>query len=932
MNIAQIVENLKKLNESWHKGSFIYDFLLAYDTNKSVIQRFKKGQLNISKNADEIIWKKKLFYKVVTAEEIQSVLESISKDARVAKNHIRFIIVTDLNTLAAIDTKSNERIETALADLVNYVTFFLPLAGMETYTAPLENEADVKAAVQMAKLFDEIKKNNPTETAQQVHHLNIFLSRLLFCFFAEDTGIFPKYLFTGSISNQTQQDGSDLGNYIEQLFDVLNTEKRDIKTPAYLKVFPYVNGGLFKDPIPLPVFTFKSRKAIIESGGENWAAINPDIFGSMIQAVITPEKRSSLGMHYTSVPNIMKVVKPLFLDELYEEFEAAKNNPSALNKLLARIASIRIFDPACGSGNFLIIAYKELRYLEIQILLQLKGGQANTFTGFEEKQQRLFPKRQLSLADSKPKAAQMELFSRIELNHFFGIELDDFAHEVAKLSLWLAQHQMNVEFNKLIGTTNPSLPLRDAGVIVQGNATRLNWEKVCPKPKIGEVFILGNPPYLGSGLQSVQQKNDMAYVFTGIDDFKKLDFIACWFFLGKKYITNFSAKFAFVSTNSICQGEQVSILWPQFFNSGLEIFFAYQSFKWKNNAKANAAVSVVIIGISNSTTKNKFLYAFDKYSLVKNINPYLVASSNIFVIPRKTSLSKLPEMIKGSSPGDNGNLILSEEETNKLIKDYPLIKKIIKKYVGADELMKGKIRYCLWISDNNIGFANSIPEVKERFEKCRIFREKSKKEATIKIANTPYFFDERKFQELPSIIVPQTGSEKREYIPISFVNSDTIISNAARVIYTSEFYIFSIIISKMHIIWVRAVAGRLKMDMQYSNTLCYNTFPFPLITSIQKSELEKHVHDILEQRAKHTEKTLAEMYDPKNMPEGLLIAHRDLDATIEKCYRAKPFESDEERLAWLFKLYEQMIAEEKTKGTLFATEPKLKKRKRNKYA
>lgn len=928
MTLSQIESNLKKVINHFDATTFIYDFLLAYNTPKSVIQRFKKGTLNLSKNVDEIIWKPKLFYKYVSTVELQNVLASIKKDARVSKNKIRFIIVTDNKTIIAFDTKTNESIEVAINDLLSHVTFFLPLAGMEKYTTQAENDADVKAAVQMAKLFDEIKKTNPTDSITQVHNLNVFLSRLLFCFFAEDTEIFKKNLFTSSLNNHTQNDGSDLSDYLQNLFNVLNIADRGQDVPAHLKAFPYVNGGLFRTPIPLPNFTYKSRKAIIDSGGENWAAINPDIFGSMIQAVVSPDKRGSLGMHYTSVPNIMKVIRPLFLDELYEEFEAAKNNPTALNKLLGRIANIRIFDPACGSGNFLIIAYKELRYLEIQILLQLKSLQSNSPTGFEEKQQQLFGKQQLSLADTKPQGLQMELFSRIELNHFFGIELDDFAHEVAKLSLWLAQHQMNLEFNKLIGTKNNTLPLSDAGVIVHGNATRLNWETVCPKPRVGEVFILGNPPYKGSGLQSVEQKSDMVFVFQEIDDFKKLDFITCWFYLGKRYIENHNSKFAFVSTNSICQGEQVSILWPQFFNAGLEIFFAYQSFKWNNNAKAVAAISVVIIGISNITSKNKHLYSADKYSLVKNINPYLVASSNIIVEPRKKSLSDLPEMIKGSSPGDDGNLLLSEDEKSKLIKEFPQTKRLLKKYVGADELMNGKSRFCLWITEKDIEFAMSIPFINNRLEKCKIFRLKSKKEATQKIANTPYYFDERKYQEKNSIIIPQTGSEKRKYIPIGFLNPDTVISNAARVIYTSELTLFAVIISRMHIVWVRAVAGRLKMDMQYSNTLCYNTFPFPTITQQQKSELEKHVHNVLEQRAKHTEKTLAELYDPEDMPEGLLLAHKNLDIAIEQCYRAKPFESDEERLTYLFKMYEEMIEAEKTKGTLFAPEPKIKKSKK----
>lgn len=917
MSLQQIENNLKSLLESIDTNTFIYDFLTAYNAPKSAITRLKNGSLNISKIAGEIIWKKKVFYKQVYTHELQSILPQIIKDERISKNQLRFIIVTDNETLVACDTKTLEQIETPIANLLQHVTFFLPLAGMEKYKTHEENEADVKAAVQMAKLFDEIKKTNPTNTAEQIHHLNIFLSRLLFCFFAEDTGIFSTNLFTSSINNHTQQDGSDLATYLENLFNILNTEHREPSTPAYLNVFPYVNGGLFKTQINLPKFTFKSREAIIKSGGENWAAINPDIFGSMIQAVVTPDQRGNLGMHYTSVPNIMKVIQPLFLDELHTEFEASKNNPTALNKLLGRIANIRIFDPACGSGNFLIIAYKQLRLLEIKILLQLKNTANQTTTGFEDKKPELFGKPQLSLADAKPQFYQMELFTRIELNHFFGIELDDFAHEIAKLSLWLAQHQMNVEFNSILGSQNPSLPLRDAGVIVQGNATRLNWETICPKPNIGEVYILGNPPYLGSGLQNLEHKEDMAIVFKDFEEYKKLDYICCWFILGQKYIANSNNKLAFVSTNSICQGEQVGILWSIILKNNIEIFFAHQSFKWTNNAKANAGVSVIVIGLQETNSKEKKLFSNNSLHYVKNINPYLSSAKNVIVYPRKTSISNFSEMIKGSSPSDDSNLLLNEEEYEYLITNYLELKPILKKYVGADEFMNGKKRFCIWVTNDTLNLALSNELLLSRFEKVKQFRLKSKKSATQKLANTPYFFDERKYKNLNSILIPQTGSEKREYLPVGFMDKETIVSNATRVIYSNSNYLFGILSSKMHIIWIRAIAGRLKMDMQYSNTLCYNTFPFPPITQSQKDILEQHTHNILRERAKHSHKTLAQLYDPKEMPEGLRQAHQANDLAIEKCYRDKHFENDEERLAHLFKLYEQMIEEEKTKGTLF---------------
>jgi len=850
----------------------------------------------------------------------------------IVKNQIRFVVVTDYQSILAIDTKTHEQREIALTDLKDHVTFFLPLAGMEKYQAEEEKDADVKAATYMAKLFDEIKKTNPTSTLDDVHYLNVFLSRLLFCFFAEDTGIFQKNLFTGSIANFTQQDGSDLSDYLEKLFDVLNIEYRPDDTPTYFKVFPYVNGGLFRERFPVPLFNFKSRDAILKGGSENWADINPDIFGSMIQAVVTEDKRGNFGMHYTSVPNIMKLIRPLFLDELEEEFERVKFSVAGLNKLWGRIANIRIFDPACGSGNFLIIAYKQLRYLEIKILLQLKALQTNSFTGFEEKQAALFAKSQLTLADNRNQAVQLEMFSRIELNHFFGIEIDDFAHEIAKLSLWLAQHQMNVEFNKVIGATSATLPLRDAGVIVQGNATRLNWEEVCPKPKVGEVFILGNPPYLGAGKQSKNQKLDMLSVFKSIKGYKKLDYVSCWFYLGLKYLKNTEASYAFVSTNSICQGEQVGILWPLILNNDLEIIFAHKSVKWQNNAKSNAQVSFIILGIGKKSNKEKKLFGTDKYILTKNINPYLASTSNLIVYPRGKSLSNLPLMISGLKVSDDGNLILAEKEKEELIAKYDNLNIFIKSYVGADEFINSKKRFCIWVNNSNMEFAYSIPELRERFDKVKVFRLKSTKQATVKKAVSPFQFDETNLNENSSLFIPQTGSEKREYLPIGFLEEGSVISNGARAIYNPPHHLFSILSSKMHILWIKAIAGRLKMDMQYSNTLCYNTFPFPPIIASQKEELEQHTHNVLEQRAKHSEKTMSELYDPRKMPIGLKEAHHQLDLAVEICYRTKPYENDEERLAYLFNLYEKMIAEERTNGTLFAKTLKPKKAKKKQDA
>jgi len=896
MNITQIENNLHQLVKTFNEDTFIYDMLLAYGTPKASIKRLQQGGLNLSKVEGEIAWKKKLFFKSVQKEDVHVTIDEIKRDEKRTKHDPRFIIITDFLTLLAIDRKTLDTLDIPILEIAKHFDFFLPLIGMEKAQHQNENPADVKAAERMAKLYDELRKDNQTNTTEEIHSLNVFLSRLLFCFFAEDTGIFEKGLFTDGISSHTQQDGSDLNSYLDKLFEVMNTEpaKRN-SLPAYLEAFPFVNGGLFKKNHLVPIFTKKSRQATINNGDLDWSAINPDIFGSIMQSVVSNAQRSGFGMHYTSVPNIMKVIGPLFLNDLYQEFELAKGNPKKLNSLLQRISKIKIFDPACGSGNFLIIAYKELRRLEMKIFKELG-----------------------SLS-----------FSYINLENFYGIELDDFAHEVAILSLWLAEHQMNQEFFKEFGRTKPALPLKKTGNIVHGNATRIDWDKVCPKKKDEEIYILGNPPYLGYALQSQEQKADMLIVFRRVEEYKKLDYIACWFYLGGNYIRNSNSKFAFVSTNSICQGEQVAILWPNIFEGVLEIGFAHQSFKWKNNAKANAGVTVVIIGIQNHSISEKKIYTSNKYSIVKEINAYLVASSNIIVHSRNKPLSDLPEMIKGSSPGDGGNLTLSETEVEILLKQNPEANIFIKKYLGADEFLYNKLRYCIWVDKKDVDLAYSIIPLKNRFEMCRQFRIKSKKEATRKKSETPYDFDEKKYKASNSIIIPQTTSELREYIPIGFLNSDIVISNAARVIYNAEPWLFSILTSKFHKVWIDAVAGRLETRIQYSNTLCYNTFPFPFVNETQKQELKSNVLTVLEERENHSEKTLAQLYNPDKMPEGLRNAHYQLDLAVERCYRSKPFESDKERLEYLFKLYEQMISEEKERnGELNFDQPKTKKKKK----
>ena len=910
MTITQIEKNLQNLISNFNQETFIYELLLAYGTPKASISRLQNGNLNLFKGPGCVNWKKKVLFKELFEHDLHQALIDLKPQAI---HDQRFVIVTDYKGLMAFDTKTADTLDAEIENLPKHLDFFLPWAGMEKAQYALENPADVKAAEKMARLYDEIRKDNPDTSPEFVHGLNVFLSRLLFCFFAEDTNIFNDKQFTGAIASHAQADGSDMNVYLDRLFDALNTPKELRKDlPNYLNDFPYVNGGLFRQKYPSPVFTRRSRQIIIDSGELDWSAINPDIFGSMIQAVITPEHRGGLGMHYTSVPNIMKVIEPLFLNELYEAFETAKGNPKKLNELLYRLSKIKIFDPACGSGNFLIIAYKELRKLEIAIIHHLQELQRMA-AGFSPKleQMSFIPKSQLSLAAS----FQVELFSRIHLSQFYGIELDDFAHEIAQLSLWLAEHQMNVEFKKEFGQTSPTLPLKESGNIVHGNACRIDWEIVCPKSSDSEVYILGNPPYLGSRNQTNEQKEDMQFVVG--KNYKSLDYISCWFIKSSVFANNCNVQFAFVSTNSITQGEQVSLLWPQVLKDNLEITFAVQSFKWQNNAKSNAAVIVIIVGIGNKSQKTKKIYNDNRYSIVPIINPYLVSGGTTYISRQSTSISKLPNLVYGSMPNDGGNLILTREEKDELINQYPIAESFIKLFIGAHDFLNGGERWCLFIDDNQLKDAIKIPFINSRLQAIKSIRSQSTEKSTQALSSTPHKYYFSAHRNTDSIIIPRHSSERREYIPIGFLTDKTLIADSALAIYDAKAWTFCVVTSNMHMTWVRAVAGRLKSDYRYSSSLCYNTFPFPDISESQKKELETHVYKVLEERERHSEKTLAQLYDPDKMPDGLREAHRQLDFAVERCYRSKPFESDEERLEYLFKLYEKMIAEEQTRGSLF---------------
>ena len=907
MNSQKIEEDVRSIVENYSATDFIYDFLIAFGFTKMTIKRLREGNSNLAQKDNQLIIKQKLFYEYSSDGDIYSIIDDLKNDSATYTHKPRFIIVNNDKELLAIDTKTQETLAVELNELYKNIDFFMAWTGKEKYVAHQENPADVKAAEKMANIYDEIVKLNPNLTEKDnSHSLNIFLTRLLFCFFAEDTGIFEDNIFTKTIVNHTNEDGSDLADILGMLFESL--DKKDNEKggyPAFIQEFPYVNGKLFTNKVDIPKLNAKVRKLMIDCGNQDWKEINPDIFGSMFQAVSVAEVRSGLGQHYTSVPNIMKVIEPLFLNDLREEYEKA-DSEKKLRKLLDRIYNLKIFDPACGSGNFLIIAYKQLRLLEMDIIKKI--------------------------CDVTGQGALM--LSNIQLSQFYGIEIDDFACEIATLSLWLAEHQMNRKFKELFGDCKPALPLSKSGNIVCGNATRLDWEKVCPKGIKGfthkemeqmtlvelekykqlelqgsenEIYILGNPPYLGARLQSDTQKMDMYHVFNNVvEGYNNLDYIACWFKKATDYIINTNAYFAFVTTNSICQGSQVSILWKHLLEHNVEISFAYQSFKWTNNAKGNAGVTCVIIGLRNISNKPKYLIDEGIKAEVKNINGYLIDYNNVYIEKSRNPISNFPDICFGSMPNDDGNLILNSEEADKICVKYPQYKHLVKLFLGSKEFIRGEQRYCLWITDEDYDKLENCPEILDRINKVATYRMESKRDATNKLADVPYRFGEVRYSETNSIIMPRVSSENRQYIPCGFLNSNTVISDSALAIYNAESWVFGVVTSRMHMVWVRAVAGRLKTDYRYSAELCYNTFPFPDITDKQKQIIEMHVNNILAEREKHSDKTMAELYDPDKMPQGLREAHHSLDLAIEKCYRQAPFENDEKRLEHLFKRYEIM--------------------------
>lgn len=882
----QATEALKQLVGRQLRDTLGFELLRIFcGYGDASIRRIVDGKGNDAKDGRTLLVKKKLAYRPVESGDLTEALHALTSDPAVAKKEPRLYVVCDGTNVLACDPKEDDIYSNTVDLLWRDFEFFKPLAGIEKVRYAEEAEADVKSAEMMARIYDDIRRYNDVHDVQQIHALNLFMSRLLFCYFAEDTGLFPNVnLFTNALKTCTKSDGTDLAPFIGQLFEAMaipdNAAQRS-SMPEAVRRFPYVNGGLFREQTPIPVLSYRTRLLMLKCGDYDWKRINPDIFGSMIQAVVTPDMRAGLGIHYTSVTNIQKVIRPLFLDALVDEYTNSKDNPKRLNQLLVRLSKIKFFDPACGSGNFLIIAYKSIRALEIRIwdrLRELSGGQG------------IMP------------------FSNIRLTQFFGIEIDEYACDTARLSLWLAEHQMNNAFYEAFGSRPNPLPLHQNGNVVCGNACRMDWAEVCPHTAEEEVYVMGNPPYLGSKLQSPEQKEDLRIAMPTLKENRSMDYISAWFWKGAHYIKGTHARYAFVTTNSLCQGEQVGMLWGHIFDLGLTIFFAHTSFKWSNNAKHNAGVTCAIVGVASQYTGLRKLYNEREIRLVQNINPYLSEGANLIVRKNYTPPTGLPKMNFGCMPYDGGNLLMTEQENEEFCALYPQDVDLVKRLCGSYEFINKVNRYCFWIDDADLPRALANPYIAARIERTKQVRLKSKDKAGRELAKRPYQFREFFNIESNTIIVPAHSSENRDYIPIGFFekNEQVVIPNSALAVYDAELWLFGVLTSKMHNIWVRAVGGRLKTDYRYSATLCYNTFPFPKISAEQKNELNALAREVLGARAEHTEMTLGEMYNPETMPVDLRLAHQALDVAIERCYRPEPFLSDEERLEYLFKLYERM--------------------------
>jgi type II restriction/modification system DNA methylase subunit YeeA len=797
----------------------------------------------------------------------------------------KYILVSDFQKFRLYDLDTDETTEFELKDFLDHVHLFGFMAGYEKRVYKDEDPVNIAAAELMGELHDLLK-----EIGYIGHDLEVYLVRLLFCMFADDTGIFNKGIFWEYIDLHTKEDGSDLAMHIASIFHILNTskEKRLKNLDENLAQFPYVNGKLFEETVKPAAFDKPMREMLLKACAFDWGKISPAIFGSMFQAVMNQTERRNLGAHYTSEKNIQKLIKPLFLDDLYIEFEKAKGSKGKLEALHKKIANLHFLDPACGCGNFLIITYRELRDLEILILLELnKSGQLVT---------------------------DISSIIQVDVDQFAGIEYDEFAVRVAEVAMWLIDHQMNVKVSNEFGQYFVRLPLKKSAKIVHGNSLRIDWDTVVEKEKLS--FILGNPPFYGSRNQNNEQKYDMSQIFYGIKNAGVLDYVTAWYIKAAQLIQKTNIRCAFVGTNSICQGEQVGILWQELKNKYyIKIHFAHRTFSWSNEAKANAAVHCIIIGFGLQDIESQKIFDYVNIKgepterIVKSINSYLVEGGEILIQGISKPVHNMQPMMKGNAAIDDGNFIFTEQEAKDFLNKYPSLQHIVRKFIGSDELINKFTRYCLWLKDATPQEIRNNPEISRRVESVRKWRSESKKEATIKWSNLPTLFMEDRQPNSNYLMIPVVSSEKRKYIPIVFLSKDVIANYSSLIIPNATLYLFGILTSEMHMTWVRYVCGRLKSDFRYSSTIVYNNYPFPEnISDKQKQKVETAAQKVLDTRAKYPDSSLADLYDPLTMPPDLVKAHQALDKAVDLCYRPQPFVSELNRIEYLFSLYEALSA------------------------
>jgi hypothetical protein len=930
MNAVEIEEAVSDLvAHPFDAEEFPFQFLTAFGAKDTTLKRLRKGESNASDIAGGVLQRNNIHVAVAHPGEVGISLAALRASPKTASAKAKFLLATDGETVEAEDLASGEALACAYAELPNHFALFLPLAGISTVKEIKNNPIDVKATGRLNRLYVELLKDNPDwATEARRHELNQFMARLIFCFFAEDTGIFREGSFTATVTQMSHAghgSGEDRwGNtheVLQHLFLAMDTpvkhegkfddrHRRAAGIRPWADVFPYVNGGMFDGARECPRFSRTARAYLLRAGELDWKEINPDIFGSMIQAVADDAERGELGMHYTSVPNILKVLNPLFLDDLRDQLEDAGDSRQKLRNLRKRLANIRVFDPACGSGNFLVIAYKEMRAIEAEIVKRL-GGEAN-----------------LKLEERR---------SVIPLSNFYGIEIKGFAAEIARLALLIAEFQADCLYLSQQEARAMVLPLHRTGHIHVGNALRTDWLEVCRpmfetelaehdlagstgklalhQPNANnlthiETYICGNPPFAGQIKKTEEQRSDMETCLSSeLHSYKNLDFVACWYILAARYSQATRAEYAFVSTNSISQGRQVELLWPEIFQRGLEIRFAHRAFKWKNNAANNAGVTCVVVGLGRDRGR-AYLYDGESRYEVPRISGYLSGVYTDPVPPRRNPINGLPAMNFGSMPNDGGNLLLQRNEYDEL-KQGAGAPGWLRVFIGADELINGDRRYCIWLTADRVP-AGALPEpVIVRIEKVRAARRASSRPATRALADVPQRFGEvRHVDGVRQIVIPAVSSEGRDYLPADLVPEGRIISNRCFVIAGDQLAPFAIVVSSMHRAWIDAVCGKLEQRYNYSNTLGWNTFPIPKLTHQNQLDLTRCAENILLAREAHFPATIADLYDPENMPDDLRRAHEENDDVLERIYIGRRFRNDTERLEKLFELYTKMAAEQ----------------------